>query len=356
MAAIFISYRRDDTSGIAGRLGDHLGRHLSRDSIFIDVDAMKPGVDFVKQLETQVSQCDVLLAVIGRHWLSIQDENGRRRLLADNDFVRIEIASALERDILVIPVLVDGTAIPSPSELPDDLKALSRRQSLELRNSRFRADADGIVHALNDALGRKGSPKKWPMRFLLAGMSLACIAGAVAIWLLLPEFHRRDPSPSISATPTEPTVAAAPPVKNRGIGNETDGAQAKSCQANLDAATSPAPITFEPGGTQFATASLPTLQSVARAAIDCTGVLIEVQGHSDAVGADSHNMNLTLLRAQAVVRTLVEMGVQPGHLRAAGYGATRPLVPNDTLENRVKNRRIQFVAVARPEAAPNAPK
>src|SRR5260221_293052 len=99
MTGIFINYRRDDAPGVAGRLFDHLSPKFSRRNIFMDVDAMKPGLDFVEQLDAQVSRCDVLLAVIGPHWLDAKDQKGQRRLHGDHDYVRIELASALKRHI-----------------------------------------------------------------------------------------------------------------------------------------------------------------------------------------------------------------------------------------------------------------
>jgi TIR domain len=164
MAGIFINYRREDAAGEAGRLFDHLAKSFSG-SLFMDVDAMKPGIDFVKQLDTQVSQCHVVLAVIGPHWLDIKDHSGQRRLDSERDYVRIELASALKRDIPVIPVLVDGAVLPSEDELPADLKPLARRQALELRHTRFNADADAIVHALEDILPQR----RVPWRIISAG-------------------------------------------------------------------------------------------------------------------------------------------------------------------------------------------
>ena len=152
MARIFINYRRDDTQGVAGRLFDYLASKYSRDELFMDVDAMQPGLDFAKQLDTQVSQCHVLLAVIGPHWIEAHDQAGHRRLDNDKDSVRVELASALQRDIAVIPVLVDGAVMPSEDSLPDNLKALSRRHAIELRHTRFNADADAICPC-----ARKGS-------------------------------------------------------------------------------------------------------------------------------------------------------------------------------------------------------
>jgi len=178
MASLFINYRRDDAPGVAGRLFDHLTRKFSRRSIFMDVDAMKPGMDFVKQLDTQVAQCGVLLAVIGPHWLDAKDNKGQRRLDSDNDYVRIELASALKRDIPVIPVLVDGAAMPPEDGLPDDLKSLVRRQALELRHTRFDADAEAITNALEEFV----APRRSHWRLIAAGTVVAAAVAAVVVF------------------------------------------------------------------------------------------------------------------------------------------------------------------------------
>ena len=177
MPGIFINYRRDDAAGAAGRLHDHLARSFPRRDLLMDVDAIEPGFDFVKQLETQVSQCDALLALIGPHWLAAEDEQGRRRLEDEKDYVRIEIASALKRGIPVMPVLLDGTPMPSQSELPDDLKSLTRRQALELRHTRFAVDADAIVSALKHRLPKKRKPWVWFLAAacLIVGAGLSLI-------------------------------------------------------------------------------------------------------------------------------------------------------------------------------------
>ena len=158
----------------------------SRGDLLMDVDAIEPGFDFVKQLETQVSQCDALLALIGPHWSAAEDEQGRRRLEDETDYVRIEIASALKRGIPVIPVLLDGTPMPSQSELPDDLKSLTRRQALELRHTRFAVDADAIVTALKHRLPKKRKPWVW---FLAAA---GCLIVGVGLGLIF--YFRSLPS------------------------------------------------------------------------------------------------------------------------------------------------------------------
>jgi hypothetical protein len=108
MARIFLCYRRDDSGGYAGRLYDRLGQRFGHDNLFMDIDTIAPGLDFVEAIEKAVGTCDVLLAVIGRQWLTSTDSQGQRRLDNPEDFVRLEIVTALVRQIRVIPVLVGG--------------------------------------------------------------------------------------------------------------------------------------------------------------------------------------------------------------------------------------------------------
>ena len=142
---IFINYRRDDSIGMAGRLHDRLAQTFGRDKLFMDVDHIPVGADFVAHLNTQVAACEVVLVVIGRNWLRAKDKAGQRQLHQPDDFVAIEIAAALARDIRVIPVLVDGARMPKESELPDSLKPLARRQAVDVRHSHFGHDAEALV-------------------------------------------------------------------------------------------------------------------------------------------------------------------------------------------------------------------
>ena len=109
---LFISYRRDDSAGYAGRVHDRLQREFGPDLLFMDVDFIPLGVNFSKVLVEEVAKCDVLLAVIGPDWLDARDEKGRRRLETPDDFVRVEIGTALKRGIPVIPILLEGTRVP----------------------------------------------------------------------------------------------------------------------------------------------------------------------------------------------------------------------------------------------------
>src|SRR5271165_4570031 len=145
---VFISYRRDDTGGFAGRLYDRLASRLGRENVFFDVDTIPPGRDFIEVLTERVANCDALLAVIGKHWVLSADST-KRRLDDPEDFVRIEIEAALSRNVPVIPVLVDGAAMPRPEDLPDSLRKLIRRQAVEITHARFDSDAERLTEALS---------------------------------------------------------------------------------------------------------------------------------------------------------------------------------------------------------------
>jgi len=152
MSRIFINYRRQDSEGYVGRLYDHLSAHFEPSDIFMDVEAMKPGVDFVKTLEEAVVACDVFIAIIGPQWLTAQGEDGKRRLNADNDFVRMEIESALKHDKFVIPVLVGRATMPTERDLPEAIAALAHRNAFELSHQRFAYDVEQLVRTIKAAL------------------------------------------------------------------------------------------------------------------------------------------------------------------------------------------------------------
>jgi hypothetical protein len=146
--SIFISYRRDDTEGEAGRLFDDLTRAFGNDAVFMDVAGINPGTDFRKAIDDNVSGCGVLLAMIGPTWATIAGSDGQRRLDNQNDYVRLEIASALGRNIAVIPVLVHDAHMPHADQLPDNLKDLAYRNSVEITHARWNSDVQLLVQAL----------------------------------------------------------------------------------------------------------------------------------------------------------------------------------------------------------------
>ncbi|GAB4481804.1 MAG: hypothetical protein Kow00124_29960 [Anaerolineae bacterium] len=149
---IFISYRRSDSADATGRLYDRLVAHYGRERIFKDVDSIPLGADFRQVIDGAVGGCAVVLAIIGRGWLSARDEGGRR-LDDPADFVRLEIESALRRGIPVIPVLVSGAVMPRETELPQALRELTYRNGTPVRpDPDFHADVDRLIRALDNLL------------------------------------------------------------------------------------------------------------------------------------------------------------------------------------------------------------
>jgi hypothetical protein len=148
MRAIFLSYRRDDSEGEAGHLFSDLVGVFGENAVFMDVAAIAAGRDFRKAIDESVATCGVLLAIIGKEWTEVKNEAGQRRLDDALDFVRIETASALKRDIPVIPVLVHGARMPRTDQLPDDLKELAYRNGVELTHARWNSDLHLLIKAL----------------------------------------------------------------------------------------------------------------------------------------------------------------------------------------------------------------
>lgn len=161
--AIFISYRRDDTEGEAGRLFDDLTRTFCENSVFMDVAGINPGIDFRKAIDDNVAGCGVLLAMIGPTWATISNSAGARRLEDPDDFVRLEIASALSREVAVIPVLVHDAKMPHPDQLPDNLKDLAYRNSVEITHARWNSDVQLLIDALGQYVAASGKTSDQPV-------------------------------------------------------------------------------------------------------------------------------------------------------------------------------------------------
>ena len=151
-AKIFINYRREDTRHAAGRLYDHLITRFGKDQVFMDIDQIEPGEDFVEVINRKVGTCDIAIVAIGPNWLRTTDASGKRRLDDPEDFVRMEIVAALQRKIRVIPVLVGGARMPRKQDLPEALAPLSRRNAIELTETRFHTDVNRLIEAIEKPL------------------------------------------------------------------------------------------------------------------------------------------------------------------------------------------------------------
>jgi hypothetical protein len=206
MSLVFISYRREDSAGYAGRLHESLERRLGEGEVFRDADAIEPGQDFVDAITSRLSRCKACLVLIGREWADATDESGVRRLDQERDYVRLEIAAALARpDVLVVPVLVEGVLVPAAGELPESIRALSRRQAVSLRDETWDSDVDRLVGAIRKAAGLEGRDRVGANNFpaILTSLPTAKVlrwAGIVVVLLIALVTLRSLRSP---ANPTE---------------------------------------------------------------------------------------------------------------------------------------------------------
>ncbi|MCK6211583.1 toll/interleukin-1 receptor domain-containing protein [Georgenia sp. EYE_87] len=183
---VFLSYRREDSAAHAGRLADELRRRLGRSDVFLDVAEIRPGSDFTDAIDTALRQSDAVLVVIGPRWLSAAVADGRPRLDDPQDYVRREVAAALDGSLPVVPVLVGGARLPRADELPEDLVPLARRQAIALDDDTWLRDVQALLDLLE---GRREAPTRRRLALLVGAGVLAgaAVATVVAVALLRPD-------------------------------------------------------------------------------------------------------------------------------------------------------------------------
>ena len=211
MSGVFISYRREDSSGYAGRLFDILSVHFGKENIYMDLDTIKGGDNFATVIDDKIGLCDALLAVIGERWLTCPGADGSRRLDMEHDYVRLEIAKALERGVRVIPVLVGGAKMPQQQDLPDDLRPFALHQAMDLRDAHFHTDADQLMDVLKETVPSITSRphKVRPNRFVVVASSVLAaaviIGGILAFWYV----RQTHPNPDLAGQQTAQQGSAA---------------------------------------------------------------------------------------------------------------------------------------------------
>lgn len=206
MGAIFISYRREDSEGHAGRLYEDLAERFGKEAVFFDVSAIEPGQDFRHAIDANVARCSVLLAMIGPRWLEA-GAPAARRIDDPSDFVRLEIASALKRSIPVVPVLVQGAKMPAAGQLPADLADLAWRNAVELSHARWASDVQVLATSLarhvdggDGAAPARGGSRRTAL--IVGAAAVVAAAAGAAVFLARPDPAPR-PSPSPSPGPAD---------------------------------------------------------------------------------------------------------------------------------------------------------
>ena len=215
---IFISYRREDSAGHVLALLPALRKHYGADRVFKDTDTIPPGVDFLKFIKRELATCSVMLAIIGREWLTIQDSRlKQRRLDNPDDFLRTEVATALKNErIRVVPVLVERSTMPAPEDLPPDLVDLAYRNAVELSDARWDSDVQRLIEAIDRATTdsihttasaiRRRETRKRTWRLSAAAAAAAAILLSSAIALL----YYGQTSPNSPAAEIEPLDTPSP--------------------------------------------------------------------------------------------------------------------------------------------------
>ena len=177
---VFVSYRREDTAGYAGRLYDSLTSRLDVADVFMDVGNIEPGVDFTVAIADAVESCDVMLALIGSRWVTAVTPEGRRRLEDADDYVAAEIGAALERHVRVIPVLIENTPMPAADSLPERLRGLARRNAIELSTVSWRTDLEALVAALHRLTPQSRPPSQPTVKNLPTNLEATADASTTA--------------------------------------------------------------------------------------------------------------------------------------------------------------------------------
>jgi hypothetical protein len=200
MANIFISYRREDTGGHAGRLCDRLTARFGDAQVFMDLQDIAPGQNFAQSIDDTIARCACVVVVIGPRWL----ESLEKRAHGAEDFVQHEIAAALRRAVTIIPVLVGGARMPTAGQLPPALSGLSYRNALEVRDERFDEDAARLVDAISAHVagggpGPSGLRRHSRARAAAAAvLMLAGLAGAIVAWRGWPQEETQAPLAVVS--------------------------------------------------------------------------------------------------------------------------------------------------------------
>jgi TPR repeat protein len=234
MARVFISYRRSDSAAHAGRLYDRLLAHFGKGSVFMDIDEIAPGEDFIEVINRSFDDCETVIVLIGPRWLARADGGSASRLDDPDDPVRMEVANALERKLRVVPVLVAGATMPGLTQLPSSLAPLSRRNAVDISDTRFHRDVDALIEALERPMPQPAKPRESP-------------AAAAAQPSRAPE---TAPAPAPAPRPIpEPATATAP--------RPTSESAAAGKVSNP-----PRPVNAERAGFEFPTPTTPLAKAL----------------------------------------------------------------------------------------------
>lgn len=208
MGGVFICYRRDDSAGWTGRIYDRLVSRLGDDAVFMDVEAIGAGDEFPQVIDRVLDEVDSMVVVIGQRWLDARGGGDTRRLDDPADYVRQEILGAIERDLRIVPVLVDSVTMPDEHDLPEMLGPLARRSAVSVSDTRFEYDVRRLLEALQPASEHSRTQASKSRRAAALGLSTVMLVGA-AVWA---QRYLDSDEPDIGASiPAGPLAAPSTP-------------------------------------------------------------------------------------------------------------------------------------------------
>jgi outer membrane protein OmpA-like peptidoglycan-associated protein len=338
MSTVFISYRRADSADVTGRIWDHLGRHLGKGRLFRDVASIAGGEDFRSAIHQAISSCQVVLVVIGPHWLAVTDRGGNRRLDDPEDPVRVEIETSLNAGKRIIPLLVGGAAMPTPNALPDSLRPLAGRNAIQVRpDPDFGHDIARLVREISRSHSRT------PNVFRRAAMAIL-LGAAIALYIIGTELGRwmraREQTRVVQAVERE--------FRNEVIAGEMsflDTPGELYIRFSQD-------VLFPAGGYEVSSHGNPLLQRLATVVDSLEAqdgrlfTSLHIEGHTDDVPfrRSTHprdNWELSAARAGAVARSLTSDGrhrLDPSRIMATGRAGYQPVSKVRALNRRTEIR------------------
>jgi hypothetical protein len=237
MRGIFISYRRDDAAGYAGRLYDALTAHFGRDLVFIDIDSIRAGENFVEVTDQWIASCSVVIVLIGKGWLNSSDARGRR-LDDPQDFVRLEVASALGHKIPVIPVLVGGAKMPRQEQLPAPLAPLAHLNAIEIFDQLYLDSVRRLINALRPFVYPKASGWRWSrvvrsrLGVSMLTFGLLAVVGLAALVVSLIHSPDREDTRDVAPPPSETLFGPDESGYSLHSGEGDDGSRGHGAAAN----------------------------------------------------------------------------------------------------------------------------
>lgn len=363
MGAIFISYRRADSEGQAGRLFKDLCEHFGKAAVLFDVVGMPKGMDFRQTIEHRLGASGVLLAVIGKTWVTVTDDGGRRRLDDPRDLVRLEIASALRKGIPVIPVLVSGARMPDEKDLPADLKDLVFRDGVELTHARWDADVRLLIEALVPLVPEAKGLGHWLRQnagLTAAGVLAVCGLAGAGVYVA-----SRAPVDTAQPAESKPQPRPEPPKPQASVASQPE--QSPSSAARPDTAPSqaaaptsaPASSAKPPGdkASSVRATSLAMKRGEAAKLDDIVRWMASVKelklealvatGHTDNTLSDAVSQRVSMQRALVVKNYLVARGVPADKVFIESKGSRQPAADNTTAAGRAANNRAAVEVVGK---------